>query len=125
MNIKEYGDKNGKLVVYFHGAPGAIIECRLFEEYAKKNHLNIICFERFTLKASENKTTYYQQLAQAVLLKANGRPVDFIGFSIGCQVAMEVSLLLSDKVKQLHLISAAAPLEAGGFIENMAGKLVF
>jgi pimeloyl-ACP methyl ester carboxylesterase len=51
--------------------------------------------------------------------------VDLIGFSIGCHVALEVSICLAEKMGSLHLISAAAPLEAGDFIGQMAGKPVF
>ena len=34
----EYGTKTGALVVYFHGAPGAIKECAVFDKHAQENN---------------------------------------------------------------------------------------
>jgi hypothetical protein len=31
IEFVEYGNKDGKVVIYFHGAPGTIEECVLFD----------------------------------------------------------------------------------------------
>jgi pimeloyl-ACP methyl ester carboxylesterase len=125
LKFSQYGSDNGQLVIYFHGAPGAIEECAIFDSYAKTNNLTFICFDRFSVDASIVGQTYYQFLATEILKKASGEKVDIIGFSIGAFIALQTCRYLNDNVRNLHLISAAAPLEAGDFLNKMAGKHVF
>jgi len=121
----EYGNLDGKTVIYFHGAPGSPDEASIFDEHAKKHDLNIICYDRFTIDSSLQNKAYYKYLAKVIIDKANGGQVDIIGFSIGCHAAIETSLYLEGTVRQLHLISSAAPLDAADFLNDMAGKMVF
>ncbi len=125
MKSQQYGNKQGNLVVYFHGAPGSITECSLFDEYAKQHKLNIVCFDRFSIHSKVQDQAYYQLIATAIRDMANGQNLDIIGFSIGCHVALEVSNLLGAQVQNLHLVSAAAPLESGDYLQDMAGGAVF
>jgi len=125
VKFDQYGNKDGRLVVYFHGAPGTIEESAVFESHAKEHNLNIVCFDRFAIDSSVNRETYFSDLAKEIRIKAGGASVDIIGFSIGAYVALEVSALLVGSVRHLHLVSAAAPLSGGDFISNMAGGLVF
>ncbi len=94
LEFSEYGSNKGKLVVYFHGAPGSPEECSLFDKYAKEYNLNIICFNRFSIDPYLTGADYYQHLAEGIKEKADGEAVDLVGFSIGCHVALEVSYLL-------------------------------
>ena len=121
----EYGNLDGKTVIYFHGAPGSPDEASVFDKHAKKHDLNIICYDRFSVDSSLQNKAYYKYLANIIIEKANGGQVDIIGFSIGCHAAIETSLYLEGTVRELHLISAAAPLDAADFLEGMAGKMVF
>lgn len=125
LKFVEYGNPEGKMVVYFHGAPGSPDECSMFERYAKENGLNILCYDRFTTELSLQGKAYYQNLADIIKDKSNSDQVDIIGFSIGCHAALETSILLGDQVRNLHLISAAAPLDEGDFLDGMAGGMVF
>jgi len=125
LKFVEYGDPEGKTVVYFHGAPGSPEECSIFEHHAQIYGLNILCYERFSTDLSLTKSTYYQYLADTIKKRANGGQIDVIGFSIGCHVALETSFHLGEQVGNLHLISAAAPLHAGDFLDDMAGGMVF
>ncbi len=125
MEFVEYGDSAGKTVVYFHGAPGSPEECSVFDHHAKQRGLHIICFDRFAVDSSIHGTDYYKYLADAIIKKSNGTQVDLIGFSIGCHAAIETSLHLAANVGSLHLISAAAPLDADDFLSGMAGEMVF
>jgi pimeloyl-ACP methyl ester carboxylesterase len=125
VEFVEYGDPYGQLIVYFHGAPGAIEECALFDRCAKDHNLRILCFDRFSLDDSLDRDDYYQQLAVQVRNNAGDEPVSFVGFSIGAHVALEVSARLNGQVRHTHLVSAAAPINAGDFMENMAGGFVF
>ncbi|PCI70063.1 MAG: alpha/beta hydrolase [Gammaproteobacteria bacterium] len=125
MKFVEYGDPKGKTIIYFHGAPGSPEECSIFDKHAKEYGLNIVCFDRFSIDSSIQGEDYYKFLADAIDDKINGEKVDLIGFSIGCHAAIETSIHLKDKVKNLHLISAAAPLDGDEFLDGMAGKMVF
>jgi pimeloyl-ACP methyl ester carboxylesterase len=125
VEFVEYGNKDGQLIVYFHGAPGAMEECAVFDSYAKNHNLKIICFDRFSIDTALERESYYQQLADQIQIKAGGEPVGFIGFSIGAHIALEVSALLNGQVRHTHLVSAAAPINSGDFIDSMAGGFVF
>ena len=121
----EYGSEDGRIVVYFHGVPGAIEESFLFNRQTKKNNLRILCFDRFSIVNTLTRKEYYNQIASQIKMKVGTDAVDLIGFSIGAHVALEVSALLNNQVRQVHLISAAAPLDAGSYINSMAGGIVF
>ena len=125
LKFVEYGNPEGETVIYFHGTPGSPEECSIFEKHAKEHNLNIVCFDRFSIDSSLKGQDYYKFLAEAIADKSNGEKVDFIGFSIGCHAAIETSVYLKNNVRNLHLISAAAPLDADDFLDGMAGKMVF
>jgi len=125
LKFSQFGADNGRVVIYFHGVPGAPEECTIFDHYGKEHGLRFICFDRFAIDASIAGEAYYQFLAAAISKQAVGEKVDVIGFSIGAFIALQTSRYLPDKVRTLHLISAAAPLEAGDFLNAMAGKQVF
>ena len=125
MVYREYGDKDGELVVYFYGAPGAMEECAVFDRYAKDHNLHIVCFDRFALDSSLSREDYFHHLATQIDKMACGKQVAIVGFSIGTYIALEVAALLNKQVRQIHLISCVAPLYSGDFLEHMAGGLVF
>ena len=125
LALTSFGAIHGRCVVYFHGAPGAPDECRVFDQAGKTNGLRFICVDRFAVDAAINGDAYYQFLAEEISREAAGLPVDVVGFSIGAFVAMQTCRYLPGGVENLHLVSAAAPLDAGDFLDNMAGKKVF
>ncbi|MFA5921978.1 MAG: alpha/beta hydrolase [Methylococcaceae bacterium] len=125
LNFCQFGSDHGRIVIYFHGVPGATEECAVFDVYGKENGLTFICFDRFTIDSSIVGEAYYQFLAREISKLADGKQADVVGFSIGAFIALQTCRYLPDGVKNLHLISAAAPLEAGDFLNAMAGKQVF
>lgn len=110
---------------YFHGVPGAPEECAIFDECGKLNDLTLIGLDRFSVDSSLDGGAYFEYLAARILEVAGSRNFDFIGFSIGAFAAMQTCRHLGNRVESLHLVSAAAPLDAGDFLDNMAGKPVF
>lgn len=124
MKFSQFGADDGRMVVYFHGAPGAPEECRVFDLDGKKHGLTLICFDRFAVDPALKGEAYYKLLAEEIARKAGGKQVDVIGFSIGAFVALQTCRYFKG-VRSLHLVSAAAPLEAGDFLDGMAGKPVF
>jgi pimeloyl-ACP methyl ester carboxylesterase len=125
LKFSQFGSDHGRIVIYFHGAPGAPEECSIFDQEGKKNDLTFICFDRFSVDSSINGESYYKLLAEEISKKAAGKQIDVIGFSIGAFIALQTCRYLVDEVRNLHLVSAAAPLEAGDFLDFMAGKQVF
>lgn len=125
MNYLQYGNPEGKTVIYFHGAPGSPEEASVFDEHAKKHNLNIVCYDRFSADASLTNEAYYQHLAKVIIDSSPDKQVDIVGFSIGCHAAIKTSLYLEGSIGELHLISAAAPLDAADFLDGMAGAMVF
>ncbi|MAF18134.1 MAG: alpha/beta hydrolase [Oceanospirillaceae bacterium] len=122
---REYGDKDGELVVYFYSAPGAMEECVVFDRYAKDHNLHIVCFDRFALDSSLSREDYFHHLATQIDKMAGGKQVAIVGFSIGTYIALEVAALLKEQVRQIYLVSSVAPLYSGDFLDHMAGGLVF
>ncbi|WP_045227272.1 alpha/beta fold hydrolase [Methyloterricola oryzae] len=125
LAYRQFGSAQGRVVVYFHGAPGAPYEVALFDRLGKERGLNVICFDRFALDRSLTSESYFLALAEAISEKAGGVSVDLIGFSIGAFVALQTCRHLGAGVRSLHLVSAAVPLEAGDFLTAMAGGGVF
>lgn len=125
LKYSQFGSANGRFVIYFHGAPGAPEECEAFDLDGKKHGLTFICFDRFSVDPSITGETYYKYLAEEISKKAAGQRVDFIGFSIGAFIALQTCRHMANGVKSLHLVSAAAPLEVGDYLECTAGKQVF
>lgn len=125
LKFCQFGAENGKPVIYFHGVPGAPEECAIFDRYAKQQGITLISFDRFIIDASIQGKTYFRYLADEITKLTDGKPVDFIGFSIGAFIALQTCRYMNNSVRDVHLISAAAPLEAGDFLETMAGKRIF
>jgi len=125
LKFSQFGSDNGRVVIYFHGAPGVPEECAIFNRYGKEHGLRFICFDRFSIDSSIAGEAYYQFLAKEISKQAAGEKVDVIGFSIGAFIALQTCRHLANRIRDLHLISAAAPLEAGDFLDTMAGKQVF
>ena len=125
MRFVEYGNPEGRLVVYFHGVPGGIEECALFDVHAKTQNLRMLSLDRFSISNTLDREGYYQALAKQIKQIAGTEQISLMGFSIGAHVALEVSVALQDQVRHIHLISAAAPLNGGDFLHHMAGGTVF
>lgn len=125
LKFNQFGSGNGRKVIYFHGVPGAPEECAIFDIYGKENGLTFLCFDRFSVDTSIDGKAYYQFLAKEISRQVCGEKVDVIGFSIGAFIALQTCRYITDGVRNLHLVSAAAPLEGGDFLETMAGKQVF
>lgn len=125
MKFSQFGSDNGRIVVYFHGAPGAPEECSIFDLEGKNHGLTFICLDRFSVDPSINGEAYYKLLAAEISRIASEKQVDVVGFSIGAFIALQTCRYMVNEVRSLHLVSAAAPLEAGNYLEAMAGKQVF
>ncbi len=125
MRYSQFGSRNGRIVIYFHGVPGAPEECSAFDLAGKNYGLRFICFDRFSVDPSITGEAYYKLLAEEISKISLGEQVDVVGFSIGAFIALQTIRYMTNGVRNLHLVSAAAPLETGDYLETMAGKHVF
>ena len=125
LRHREFGDESGRWVIYFHGAPGDPRECAVFDAYARQYGLRFACFERFAVDPTVDGLAYFRCLAAAIDDLTGGEPVDFVGFSIGAFVALQVYSLMPNQVSSIHLVSAAAPLVDDSLWKTAAGRGVF
>lgn len=125
LKYSQFGAADGHLVIYFHGTPGSAEEGQVFDHYGKVNNLSIICYDRSHIDPHLDGDAYYRRLVDEITDRVAGKSVDFVGFSIGGFIALQVCRVMNSKVRSLYLISAAAPLDVDNFIDSMAGKAVF
>lgn len=112
------------LIVYLHGTPGSGGELALVDG---NNALgpDICTPDRFGIDPQLDIDTAFERLAEMICKEGDTRPIHLIGFSLGAFAALQVASRLSARVVRLDLVSAAAPLELGHFLPDMAGRPVF
>ena len=125
MRLFSCGASEGRLAVYFHGAPGAPEECALFDRQGQTDGLVFVSLDRFAADSALQGEGYYRALASEILACAGTAQVHLVGFSIGAFVALQTSRHMQGRAASLDLISSAAPLQAGDFLPEMAGRQVF
>lgn len=114
-----------QVAVYFHGVPGAPLECARFLTTARETGVRLVALDRQLVGPGLDGEPYFAALAAEVARVSDGAPVHLIGFSLGAFVAIRTAIHIKVPVAGLHLISAAAPLDGGDFLDQMAGKAVF
>jgi pimeloyl-ACP methyl ester carboxylesterase len=113
------------VAVYFHGVPGAPLESARFATAARQAEVRLVAVDRQLISPDLSGEPYFAALAGEVESISAGAPVHLIGFSVGAFVAIRTAIHLKVPIRQLHLISAAAPLDGSDFLDGMAGKAVF
>lgn len=124
-HFRWYGADGGRPVVYFHGLPGAAIECGRFHALALAANVRLIALDRAFTERSLIDEFYFERLASEVVAIVGEEPFEAIGFSMGGFIALRAAPYLADQLTRLHLVSAPAPLESGDFLNAMAGKALF
>lgn len=99
-------------LVYLHGMPGGAGEFAALAPLGAQ-----------ALTPDRNRKSDPQAIAREIA--AMGEPVTLAGFSLGAFAAIRLVPLLGDRVRALHLISPAAPLQLGDFLPQMAGGALF
>ena len=108
------------VTIYFHGQPGSPGELDLFGTRPK----GWIAIDRAENRGPDGPT-HFDALASEVRLRSGGRPAKLVGFSIGAYAALEVAARLPHLDLSLDLVSAAAPLSTGDYLDRMVGKPIF
>lgn len=100
--------------VYFHGMPGGPAE---WTACAPTGHR--------AFAPDRNAPVQPRDLADAARRHCRAGPITLVGFSLGAPVALAVARELGERAGHLHLVSPAAPLQLGDFLEAMAGGPLF
>lgn len=97
----------------------------MLHQAALAHGIKLLVVER-NLPGELSSAAYLQQLAQQISDNAAGQPIRLLGFSIGACLALRVAALLSERVAEVYLLSAAAPLEIPSNSVGMgAGRYTF
>ncbi len=117
-----YGLMAPEALIYLHGGPGAPIEIQLFGEAGWRT---VYAPDRFALFSGCDAASAFDRLADDIRARSNGRKIHLIGFSMGGFAALQLARRLGPLVARIDLIAAAAPLQCGAFLDQMAGKPLF
>lgn len=109
-----------RLTAYFHGQPGSPGELALFGGAIPQDWW--VPDRRL---AGGTFADHIAALAAELRVRAAGRPVRLVGFSLGAFVALAVAARLPDVALDISLISAAGPLGDGAVLAAMAGGALF
>lgn len=107
-------------MVYFHGMPGTGEELTLCADDNWQKGIAIILPDRQDQYAGD-----FDKISASLKAQFLDATLHFVGFSMGGFVALQVASRLGPTVSRIDLISAAAPLELGNFLPQMAGKMIF
>lgn len=119
------GARTGPVLAVFHGVPGSPAELQWWDAAAIRHGVRLWCLCRGDLPAELRGAAYFDALAAAL---PRSDPLHLAGFSIGGFVALRTAHMAQKagrSIASLHLLSTAAPLEAGEFLALMAGQPVF
>ncbi len=109
------------VTLYFHGLPGSAAELASFgpEIAAQAGHFHVV--DRSATPAEG----YFPSLAARIAAQYPDEALHLVGFSLGAAAALQVAPHLGARVDRIDLVSPAAPLQLGDFLDDMAGAPVF
>lgn len=109
--------------LYFHGLPGDAGELGLFGAPVTSGLATsgLTVVDRRVMADAAG----FEALAESIRARHPGRPLHLVGFSLGAHAALRVAARLGAQVAGLDLVSAAAPLQLGPYLDGMAGGPLF
>lgn len=102
--------------IYFHGLPGSAAELAGFGPEI------VVRTAAFHVAA---RGADFVRLAGQITGQFPDGPLHLVGFSLGAHAALRVAPHLGERVTHIDLVSPAAPLQLGDFLDGMAGAPVF
>lgn len=113
LAFAQYGDSNGKPVIYFHGFPGSRLEAKRFHEIAVVNNYRLIAVDRpgMGLSSIDKKrsilSTVYDIAALADYLEI--KKFSIIGHSGGCPFVAACTYFIPERLTGAAIVSGMAP----------------
>lgn len=111
-------------IVYLHGMPGGPDELTLFGAGKEARTRGFHVPDRMAARIAPDEP-YFVRLAAGIVRNLPDRPLHLVGFSLGATAALRLAPHLGDRVQRIDLVSAAAPLSLGDYLDGMAGRQVF
>lgn len=112
-------------IIYFHGLPGSDQEIALFGTEVAACAKGFHVVDRTSARIGSSSADYFKQIAADIKREFPGTPLRLIGFSLGASAALRTAPYLDEQVRHIDLVSAAAPLDLGNYLERMAGAAIF
>lgn len=109
--------------IYLHGLPGGATELQLFGPLPATEPWHVL--DRTVDGAGDRFGRLADRVAGLARRLSPAGTVRLVGFSLGAAAALRVAARLDQQVARIDLVSAAAPLELGNFLPDMAGRPVF
>ncbi|HEX4849027.1 MAG TPA: alpha/beta fold hydrolase [Novosphingobium sp.] len=110
-----------EITIYLHGVPGSPAELALARTAAPGWFVP----DRNEPALGTSLDDRLAELARRIGALHPDAKLHLVGFSLGAMIALRLAPLLGARVSRIDLISAAAPLEGGDFLPDMAGRAVF
>lgn len=130
LGYAEYGDPNGRLVLYFHGTPGSRVEARLISEETEAAGVRLLAVERPGIGLSD------YQMGRRVLdcppdieyfvaaLGYEGTSFGIVGMSGGAPYALACIKCIPHRLTHVALVSGHTPMNAPGVQRGNQDKLI-
>lgn len=112
-------------IIYFHGLPGSAGETRLFGADIAASAAGFHVVNREHAHGTDVGASYFERIAALIRQEFPCTPLRLVGFSLGASAALRAVRYLGDQVRHIDLVSAAAPLKLGSYLQGMAGARVF
>ena len=124
LGYAEWGDAEGRPIVYFHGWPGSRIEGRLADGTARSKGIRLIAIDRPGMGLSDfQRGRMLVDWADDVLELAAALGLDrfsVLGISGGGPYAAACAWKLSDRLTRAGIVSCLAPLDVPGATAGMS-----
>lgn len=113
LYIHQYGPRDGKPVVFFHGFPGTHKQAELIHPWAESLGLNILAVDRpgygFSEPIAGGLTEFLPLLKSALDKYHIGQEIYLVGISGGNAAALSSAAYLGARVKALACVCGVAP----------------
>ena len=118
LGYREFGDRQGRPLLYCHGMPGSRLEPAVFADAAARRGLRVISFDRpgYGRTSALGARRAGDEVAdvRALVNELGLATFHVLGFSGGGPHALAIAAWLPDRVEHLTLVSSWAPFEAVG-----------
>lgn len=116
LSYAEYGDSNGRPVLFFHGSPGSRFQGELYDELTKSKALQLFVLERPGYGNSSSKPNrtlidWVEDVSEFMKDKSFDH-VDVIGVSGGGPYALACSALLDKHVLRTIVVSGMGQVDS-------------
>jgi pimeloyl-ACP methyl ester carboxylesterase len=123
LRVRDAGERDGAVVMYFHGTPGSRLEASFGDKLAADRGVRLVSFDRPGYGGSTPAPFGLASIAADALAVADGLGVDrfaVLGVSGGGPGALAVAAVPGSRVTRLGITSGVGPVQqVPGFLEQL------